>query len=137
MSSEASRLEIDRLEVQYSEKLNQQQSRFNSEVASIREQLNEAEKHRDILYRELQQTREKFDSSRLESLTDTEETISELKKRYDREKSLWIDEKRKLLAELDLISETSRRIQAQQIQADSDYEELRLINNTYLNYIDI
>ncbi|XP_055372859.1 serine/threonine-protein kinase Genghis Khan isoform X2 [Condylostylus longicornis] len=125
ISSEASRLEIDRIEVQFTEKLNQQQSRFNLETASLREQLNEAEKHRDILYRELQQTREKFDTSRLESLTDTEETISELKKRYEREKTLWMDEKRKLLNEIELVSENGRRIQAQQMQVENDFEELR------------
>lgn len=124
-SSDASRLEIDRLEVQYSEKLNQQQSRFNMEVASLREQLNEAEKHRDILYRELQQTREKFDSSRLESLTDSEETISELKKRYEREKNLWLDEKRKLLTEIEMITDNNRRLQSQHIHVENDYEELR------------
>ncbi|XP_037915645.1 serine/threonine-protein kinase Genghis Khan isoform X3 [Hermetia illucens] len=125
LSSDASRLEMDRLEVQYSEKLNQQQSRFNLELASLRDQLNEAEKHRDILYRELQQTREKFDSSRLESITDSEETISELRKRYEREKTLWLDEKRKFLAEIELISDNARRMQAQQMQVEGDYEELR------------
>lgn len=121
MSLDASRLEIDRLEVQHTDKLNQQQSRFNLEIASLREQLNEAEKHRDILYRELQQTREKFDTSRLESLTDSEETISELRKRYEREKNLWHDEKRKLVGKLEMITENNRRLQTQQMQMDNSH----------------
>ena len=49
MSTDSIRLEIERLEVDYSEKLNQQQTRYNIELASLREQLNEGEQHRDLL----------------------------------------------------------------------------------------
>lgn len=48
-------MEIERLEVQFSEQINQQQSRFNSELSSLREQLQEAETHRDILQREVRE----------------------------------------------------------------------------------
>lgn len=53
LMSDSARLDYDRIEVQYSEKLNQQQSRFNLELSAIREQLNEAESHRDMLHREV------------------------------------------------------------------------------------
>lgn len=152
MSSDASRLEIERLEVsdtslahtqfrdqclldcwisgyyfqvQFSEKLNQQQGRYNNELVSLREQLHDAETHKDMLQRELQQVREKLDSSRLESLTDSEETISELRKRHDREMKIVMDDNRKLINELEMLSETNRRLQADRMQMDSDYEELR------------
>ncbi|KFB49947.1 AGAP012090-PA-like protein [Anopheles sinensis] len=66
-SSDSIRLEIDRLEVEYSEKINQQQTRYNIEISALRDQLNEADNHREMLQRELQQAREKLDSSRLEN----------------------------------------------------------------------
>lgn len=81
LSSDASRLEVERLEVscpnrnvyshfiatilifsiafqsraqiQYTEKLNQHQSRYNVELSTLREQLQEAETHRDMFQREV------------------------------------------------------------------------------------
>lgn len=173
LSSDASRLEVERLEVsvqtrasrvpaniihllflylqsqiQYTEKLNQHQSRYNVELATLREQLQEAETHRDMFQREvseppqtadprvlkaifpqfpvqLQQAREKLDTSRMESLTDSEETIAELRKRHEREMKMLSDDNRKLLADLEVLSENNRRMQTERMQMDSDYEELR------------
>lgn len=73
----------------------------------------------------MQQAREKLDSSRLESLTDSEETISELRKRNEREKKILVDDNRKMMAELEMLSENNRRLQGERLQMDSDYEELR------------
>lgn len=112
-------------QVQFSEKLNQQQTRYNIELQALREQLIEAESQRDMLQRELQQVREKVDSSRLESINDSEETISELRKRHDREMKILLDDNRKLINELDVVSETNRRLQNERLQIESDYEELR------------
>lgn len=47
------RAEVERLEVQYNESVNQQQSRFTSELTTLREQLQEAEAHRTHLEREV------------------------------------------------------------------------------------
>ena len=46
--------EVEKLEVQYNENLNQQQSRFNLEIRSLHEQLHETETRRDLLEREVQ-----------------------------------------------------------------------------------
>lgn len=112
-------------QVQYSEKMNQHQTRYNIELSALREQLLEAESQRDIVQREMQQMREKLDTSRLESINDSEETISELRKRYDREMKILIDDNRKLMTELDVINETNRRLQNERLQIEGDYEELR------------
>lgn len=111
--------------MQFSEKINQQQTRYNIELSALREQLLEAETQRDILQREMQQMREKLDSSRLESINDSEETISELRKRYDREMKILMDDNRKLMNELDVMNESNRRLQNDRLQIESDYEELR------------
>lgn len=112
-------------QVQYSEKLNQQQARYNIELTALREQLLEAETQRDLMQRELQQLRDSVDSSRLETITDSEETIAELRKRHDCEMKILLDDNRKLINELDVLSETNRRLQSDRIQIESDYEELR------------
>lgn len=85
----------------------------------------ESESHRDMLQRELQQSREKIDANRLESMTDSEDTISELKRRHERERKILSDDNRKLISEIEMVKENNRRIQAERIQMDNDYEELR------------
>jgi serine/threonine-protein kinase MRCK len=54
-SQEIARLkaEVEKIEVQYNESLAQQQSRYNLELASLRDQLQEAESRRDALEREV------------------------------------------------------------------------------------
>lgn len=61
----------------------------------------------------------------MESLTDSEETIAELRKRHDREKKILLDDNRKLISELEMLGENTRRFQAERMQMDNDYEELR------------
>ena len=73
----------------------------------------------------MQQVREKMDSSRLETLNDSEETLTELRKRNDREKKILLDDNRKLINELELLSESNRHFQNERLQMESDYEELR------------
>lgn len=77
------------------------------------------------MHSQLQQVRDKLDSTRLESLTDSEETIAELRKRHDREKKILLDDNRKLISELEMLGENTRRFQAERMQMDNDYEELR------------
>ncbi|XP_022905232.1 serine/threonine-protein kinase Genghis Khan isoform X2 [Onthophagus taurus] len=56
--------ELEKLEVQYNESLTQQQTRYNMEMSSLREQLQEAENHRDLLERELSETMERLQNER-------------------------------------------------------------------------
>lgn len=124
-ASEPLRYEIERIEVQYSEKLNQQQTRYNNELSELREQLMDSEKNRDFLIIELQKTREKCDLSRLESQNDTVDTLSEQKKIYEQEKSMWVEERRRLISEMENLKESIRQLQTKQIEDQNNCEELR------------
>ncbi|XP_073988373.1 serine/threonine-protein kinase gek [Rhodnius prolixus] len=122
-TQEISRLkgEVEKLEVQYKESLQQQQARFNLEMSALREQLHEADLARDVLQREVQAAKEKLDSSRLETLTDSEEALSEQARRHDREKIMLLEENKKLAIDVDALSERVDQLQAEL----KDYEELR------------
>lgn len=124
-NSQSNPFDFSLLQVQFSEKLNQQQARYNIEVTALRDQLLEGETQRELMQREMQQMREKLDSSRLESITDSEETISELRKRHEREMKILLDDNRKLISELEIVGETNRRLQTERLQIENDYEELR------------
>ncbi|ERL93268.1 hypothetical protein D910_10564 [Dendroctonus ponderosae] len=56
--------ELEKLEVQYNESLTQQQTRYNLELTSLREQLQDAESHRDLLERELTESMNRLQSER-------------------------------------------------------------------------
>ncbi|XP_003425741.1 serine/threonine-protein kinase Genghis Khan [Nasonia vitripennis] len=117
--------EVEKLEVQYNENLNQQQSRYNLELRSLQEQLLEAETRRELLEREVQLTKEKLDNARMENITDSEETINELSRRYEREKMMLAEENKKLMLELGSVTDSVNRIQSERRQLEDEYEELR------------
>lgn len=117
--------EVEKLDVQYNENLAQQQSRMNLEIRSLQEQLHEAETRREFLERELQLTKEKLEAARMENLTDSEETISEISRRYEREKIILIEENKKLMLELGSMTDNVNRIQGERRQLEDEYEELR------------
>ncbi|XP_053972782.1 serine/threonine-protein kinase Genghis Khan isoform X2 [Hylaeus anthracinus] len=117
--------EVEKLEVQYNENMNQQQSRFNLEIRSLQEQLHETETRRDLLEREVQLTKEKLDAARLENITDSEETINELNRRHEREKIMLVEENKKLMLELNTLTDSVNRIQGERRQLEEEYEELR------------
>lgn len=117
--------EVEKLEVQYNENLNQQQSRYNIEIRSLQEQLHESDNRRELLEREVQLTKEKLDAARLENITDSEETINELNRRHEREKIMLAEENKKLLIELGSVNDSVNRIQGERRQLEEEYEELR------------
>ncbi|CAG9761231.1 unnamed protein product [Ceutorhynchus assimilis] len=117
--------ESDRLRVQYNESLTQQQSRYNLELTSLREQLQEAESHRDLLERELQSLKEKWEKSKLEAIADTEQTIAELNRRHERDKQMLGEENKKLFSNVQFLTESMNRLQSERANLETEYEVLR------------
>lgn len=124
VSAEVSLLDLERVDVLYGEKLDQQQAIFNLELSSLKEQLKEAEENRKSFYHELLEKKEKLESNRMESVTDAEETISELKNKYEKEKICWQEEKKLLLSNIEHQSSNGRTPKVHHIQLETDYEEL-------------
>ncbi|XP_026324420.1 serine/threonine-protein kinase Genghis Khan [Hyposmocoma kahamanoa] len=110
--------EVDALELQYKESLAQQQARYNAELAAMREQLQEGDAMRNVLNRELQTSKEKLESRRLEQLSDSED------------KQMLINENRKLAKDLDAMAENGRRWQAERRQWEMELDELRAKKET-------
>ncbi|EDW72069.1 uncharacterized protein Dwil_GK10639 [Drosophila willistoni] len=120
VSSDLSTYEIERLELQYSEKIDHIQARHNLEIEAMREQLNELENSNLLLSKELQQSQDKMKRTQLESIADS---FNELKKEYDLEKSKWYEEKQRLNSEMSLKSKSLKELQAED---DEMFKELRI-----------
>ncbi|CAH1642154.1 unnamed protein product [Spodoptera littoralis] len=114
--------EVDTLELQYKESLAQQQARFQAELAALNDQLQEGDALRNVLNRELQTSKEKLESRRLEQLSDSED------------KQMLMNENRKLAKDLDAVNsklaENGRRWQAERRQMEIELEELRAKRDT-------
>jgi serine/threonine-protein kinase MRCK len=121
LSSESFRLEIERMEIEFTEKLNQQQFRYNQDLTNLRNQIAEIESQKNMLEMELGQIR-----LRNESHNDNEDIITDMRIRYEREKKMLLEDNRKLITELEMLSESNRHYQAERMQMESDYEELRV-----------
>ncbi|KAG5886020.1 hypothetical protein JTB14_023661 [Gonioctena quinquepunctata] len=68
--------ELEKLEVQYNESLSQQQARYNMELSSLRDQLHEAETHRELLERELTESMNRLQTERSNLESEYEELRS-------------------------------------------------------------
>ncbi|XP_059087809.1 serine/threonine-protein kinase MRCK beta-like isoform X3 [Tigriopus californicus] len=125
--AEVSRLraEIERLEVATSETLLNQQSKHNSELASIKDQFDESERRNRTYEMDMQTLREKLDKSRLDSLQESEETMKELRNVYEREKVMLMEENKKLQVELERTLELNNRLTHDRRQLEDEYAELR------------
>ncbi|CAH1967830.1 unnamed protein product [Acanthoscelides obtectus] len=117
--------ELEKLEVQYNESLTQQQARYNMEISSLREQLHEAETHRDLLEREVQSLKEKLEQTRLEAVSDSEQMVTELNRRHEREKQILSEDNKKLSSSVEFLTESMNRLQNERSTLESEYEQLR------------
>lgn len=123
LSSESFRLEIERMEIDFKDKLNQQQFRYNQELSQLRHHLDEIESQKNILLIQLEERARNDISS-----NDSNE-FAEYRHRYEREKKLLLEDNRKLIGELEMLSENNRQYQAERHQMESNYEELRVKRN--------
>jgi serine/threonine-protein kinase MRCK len=117
--------ELEKLEVQYNESLTQQQARYNLELSSLREQLHEAESHRELLEREVQNLKEKQEKHRVEAISESEQMIAELNRRHDRDKQILLDDNHKLTSNVEFLTESVERLQTERANLEAEYEQLR------------
>lgn len=124
LSSETFRLEIERMEIEFTEKLNKQQSRYNQELTMLRNQLAESEAHRTMLQIELQErtTNMRTDGA---NNNDTDDIIVELRMRHDREMKMLLEDNKKLIMELEILSETNRHMQTDRMQIENELDDMR------------
>jgi serine/threonine-protein kinase MRCK len=116
---------MEKHELEYKESLMQTQSRFTNEISSLKEQVSEAEIARDSVQKEANLLREKVDHLRLENLTESEETASEMKRIHEREKMHLLDENKRLIVDLDKLSDTVGRLENERRGIEDEYDELR------------
>jgi serine/threonine-protein kinase MRCK len=117
--------EVERLEVATHETLLAQQAKHNMEISSLRDQLDDSERRMMASDHDMSALREKLDQTRLDSLQESEETMSELKNVYEREKIMFLEENKKLQFDLERTAEVNSRLTLERRQFEDEYHELR------------
>merc|ERR1719210_3097192 len=102
-----------------------QQAKHNLEISGLKEQLDESERRLRASDMDMATLREKVDKARIDSLQESEETMSEFKSVYEREKSMLLEENKKLQFELERSLELSNRLQLDRRQFEEEYQDLR------------
>ena len=69
--------------------------------------------------------REKLDKVRIDAIQESEETMSELKNVYEREKSMLVEETKKLHVELERQVDVNSRLQMERRSFEEEYQDLR------------
>lgn len=121
--------EIERLEIEKKDLMSQQHARFVQELNILREQLNESDSQRNLTQIELNQVREKLELHR-QNIASLEGVVNNLKK----EKQYLIDENIRMTGEMEMLNDTNIRLQHDQSQVESDYEELKSKRQAIANW---
>ena len=122
---QALQAELERLEIASQESLLNQQSKHNAELAELREQFEESERRTSSYEMDVQALREKLEKARLDSLQESEETMKEMRAVYEREKTMVLEENKKLQIELERTLELNSRLSVDRRQLEDEYAELR------------
>ena len=117
--------EMESLEISSQEAIVAQQTKHNQELSTLREHLDDSDRKLRQSEMDMSSLREKLDKSRIDSIQESEETMSEFKSVYEREKSMLLDENKKLQFELERSLELSNRLQLDRRQFEEEYQDLR------------
>ncbi|XP_069160748.1 serine/threonine-protein kinase Genghis Khan isoform X2 [Procambarus clarkii] len=129
-SQEVSRLksDLERVCVDQEERAQQQALRHSHEMSAMRDQLAEAESIRNTLQNEVTVLTKKVEQLRSElekRSEEQEDSVMDVKRRHDREKAMLLDDNKKLLGDVERLTETLNRMQNERRSLEEEYEDLR------------
>lgn len=127
MQQELAKLEaeLEKAEAASQEAVLAAQTKHIAEVSALREHLEDAEQKMRHSEQEASALREKLDKARFDAVQESEETMSELKAVYEREKLMLLEESKKMQYELERTVELNSRLQMERRQFEEEYQELR------------
>ena len=120
--------EIDRLTLEHEEKEQQMVLRHNHDTAAQREQLAESESARNLLQNEVTMLTKRVEQLRTEvekRSEEQEDSVADLKRRHEHEKAMMLDDNKKMVTEVERLTENMTKIQSERRNLEEEYEDLR------------
>lgn len=129
-SQEVSRLksDLERVCVDQEERAQQQALRHAHEMAVMKDQLAEAESAKNSLQNEvgiLTRKVEQLKSELEKRMEEQEDSVMDVKRRHEREKTMMLDENKKLIGDVERLTESLNRMQSERRSLEEEYDDLR------------
>ncbi|XP_022241493.1 serine/threonine-protein kinase MRCK alpha-like isoform X2 [Limulus polyphemus] len=116
--------ELENLNGQHKTALGQQQAKYTTEVTNLKEQVQEADNKVEILQKEISGLKEKLEQARSESALENQEMVNEMKRIHEREKNMLHEENKKLVQEIERLSEGIRKQQDEKKRVEEELNQL-------------
>lgn len=120
--------DLERVCVDQEERAQQMALRHGHDISSMNDQLAESEAARSTLQNEVSIMSKKVEQLRgdLEKRSEEQEdSVMEVKRRHEREKAMMLDENKKLLSDVERLTESLNRMQSERRLLEEEYEDLR------------
>ncbi|KAK2706109.1 hypothetical protein QYM36_016210, partial [Artemia franciscana] len=118
------RMQLETAEV-LSKELQYQQSKYSSDISSLKEQLRQMEMNNSELEKQNSALRERLEYMRSETAVENDEVLSETRRAYEKEKNLLVDENCRLSTELNKINNIMKKMEFERRGLDTELEEYR------------
>ncbi|XP_051952294.1 serine/threonine-protein kinase MRCK beta isoform X4 [Xyrauchen texanus] len=116
--------ELDKKVLFYEEELVRREASHTTELKNLRKELHDSEGQQQSLHKELLVLKDKLEKAKRERQTEMDESVSSLKEKYERERSLVSEENRKLTAETDRLCTFVDKLTAQNMQLEDELQDL-------------
>uniref|UniRef100_A0A1A8PX82 Serine/threonine-protein kinase MRCK alpha n=7 Tax=Nothobranchius TaxID=28779 RepID=A0A1A8PX82_9TELE len=125
-TQEAGRLraEMEKKTLVYEQELARREAQHSTELKAQRKELRDAESQQLTLQKEILMLRDKLDKIRRESQVEREELEMEYKQKYETERILLTEEKKKLSSELDKLTTMFEKVSSSNRQLEDEMREL-------------
>lgn len=126
-TQEISRLkaELENLTVQHKETLAQLQLRHSLQMKTLTEQLQEAEAAKNKSEKEVSFAKDKIEQVRAESAAEHQEFLKEMKRSHEREKSMLLEEIKKLNLEIEKSNKALTKQEEEKKKLEDDFIQIR------------
>ncbi|XP_051501038.1 serine/threonine-protein kinase MRCK beta isoform X2 [Myxocyprinus asiaticus] len=116
--------ELDKKVLFYEEELVRREASHTTELKNLKKELHDSEGQQLSLHKELLVLKDKLEKAKRERQTEMDESVSSLKEKYERERSLMSEENRKLTAETDRLCTFVDKLTAHNMQLEDELQDL-------------
>ncbi|XP_053553398.1 serine/threonine-protein kinase MRCK beta isoform X2 [Bombina bombina] len=116
--------ELEKKILYFEEELLRRETSHNVEIKNIKKGIHDSESQQLALQKEILMLKDKLEKAKRERQSEMEESVSNLKEKYERERSILIEENKKLSTETDRLCSFVDKLTSQNRQLEDELQDL-------------